>query len=304
MLWLWNGVCTAMFFVATRASFGPDGRERARVVTLLIAAALLNLSVAAIRLAFIGLSDGRMNGWAETRHPILGASVIGVCVLLAAGRMLEGRSRRLAGAVIVAGLAFIVLTGSRGPLIAIAGSLAVLLLGLRPRLLAAAAALGAACLAIVAVGAPALGAALAARIMQRGWSSRLDIWHLALREIAQRPLFGHGPGARLDRAVDNFPHDLFLSMLFYSGAVGLVLLLALLALAVRAAWLRPEPAARWTLLALLAHLVLSGLTDLSQITKGPSPMWYIVWLPVALALGPTRADAPAPAARRAGFAPM
>ncbi len=39
-------------------------------------------------------------------------------------------------------------------------------------------------------------------------------------------------------------------------------------------------------LALLANLVLTGLSDLSQVTKGPSPMWYIVWLPIVLALPP------------------
>jgi hypothetical protein len=38
----------------------------------------------------------------------------------------------------------------------------------------------------------------------------------------------------------------------------------------------------------LLHLVVSGLTDLSQITKGPGPLWFIIWVPIILALGPPR----------------
>jgi O-antigen ligase len=305
LLWLWNGLCTLLFFVAGRAAFGPAGAERERLVGLLIGCALANAAIAFARVAAFGMVNGRMVGWAETKHPILGASIIGVCVVLAAGRLLEGRSRSLAGAMVAAGLVFIVLTGSRGPLIAVSGALALLLLGCRPRLLLAALVVGAVAFAALAAAFPAAAADAWGRLMQRGWSSRLDIWRLALHEIAERPLFGHGPSARLDRTTDNFPHDLFLSTLFYSGAVGLLLLLALLALAALAAWRRPDRVARWTLLALLAHTILSGLTDLSQITKGPSPMWYIVWLPVALALGPglKRANAPALAGRPADCPP-
>jgi O-antigen ligase len=305
VLWLWNGLCTLVYFLALRRALRPGAPEGALLVTVLLACALANIAIAFLHLAAFGMVDGRMTGWAEARHPILGASIIGVCVILATGRLLDGRHRRLAGAVVIAGLAFIVLTGSRGPLLAIGGSLSLLLLFVRPRLLLAAAGLGVALIAAVAVAAPAALEDAWARLLQRGWSNRLDIWQLALREIAERPLFGHGPSARLDRASDNFPHDLFLSTLFYSGAVGLLLLLAVLALAARAAWRRPDRVTRWTLLALLAHTVLSGLTDLSQITKGPSPMWYIVWLPVALALGATLrpAVAPARAARPADYPP-
>jgi O-antigen ligase len=304
-LWLWNGLCTLVFFLATRLAFGAEGAERDKLIGLLTGCAAANIAVAFAHVALVGTVDGRMTGWAETRHPILGASVIGVCVLLATGRLLVGRGRPLAGATVAAGLAFIVCTGSRGPLIAIGGALALLLLGTRPRLLLVAVAVGAAATGLLALTFPALLADAWARLMQRGWSSRLDIWRLALREIAQRPLLGHGPSARLDRATDNFPHDLFLSTLFYSGAVGLLLLLALLALAAVAALRRPDRATRWTLLALLAHTVLSGLTDLSQITKGPSPMWYIVWLPIALSLGPPlrRANAPARAGHPADCPP-
>lgn len=285
LLWVWNGLNTLAFFLVARSAFGPAGKAREQVTTVLIVCGILNAAIGLIRALIVGFPDGRMNGWAETRHPILGAAIIGLCVLLAAGRLLAGRGLLLNAVAVLIGLVFVVATGSRGPLAAVAASLALLLLGLRPRWFLGLAALGVLLLLAVHVLAPELQAALYERLFQRGWSNRLDIWSLALREIALRPLFGYGPSARIALPENNFPHDLFLSTLFYSGAVGLLLLLALLALALRGAW-RARPAAeRWTLLALLLNMLLTGVSDLSQVTKGPSPMWYIVWLPVVLALG-------------------
>ncbi len=285
LLWIWNGLNTLAFFLAARAAFGTAGEGRERLVSVLTGCGLGNAVIGLALSLLRGFPDGRMNGWAETRHPILGAAIIAVVVLLAAGRLLQRRAPLANGAVVAVGLGFIVATGSRGPLIAVAAALALLLLGLRPRLLLAAIPLGAAASLAATLVLPRLPAMLAARLLARGWSSRLDIWTLALHESASRPLLGYGPSARLARAVDNFPHDLFLSTLFYSGAIGLALLLALLALALGAAW-RAQPAVeRWTRLALLLNLLLTGVSDLSQVTKGPGPMWYLLWLPVVLALG-------------------
>ena len=284
LIWLWNGLNTLAFFLAARMAFGRAGEGRERLIPVLIGCGLANAVIGLALATLRGFPDGRMNGWAETRHPILGAAIMAVVVVLAAGRLLSGRGVRLNGAAVALGLLFIVATGSRGPLLAVAAALALLLLGLRPRLLLVLAGIGVAML----FGVPGLAQALSARLLERGWSDRLEIWRLALHEVARRPLFGYGPSARLDRAADNFPHDLFLSTLFYSGAVGLFLLLVLLALAGWGAWRARPAAARWTLLALLLNTLLTGVSDLSQVTKGPGPMWYIVWLPVVLALGAPR----------------
>ena len=284
-LWLWNGLCTLVFFAAARAAFGGPGAARERLISVLIGGALLNTAIVFARTLLQGMADDRLAGWAETRHPILGASVIGTCVLLAASRLLQRRGRSLALAAVSAGLLFIVLTGSRGPLIAIAASLALLLALTRRRLLLAAGCAGVLALGLLAIAEPTLLQTAWSRLLERGWSNRLDIWQLAIREIEVRPLFGYGPSARLDRATDNFPHNLFLSTLFYSGGVGLLLLLGVLALGLRAAARQPDRIVRATSLALLLHLVLSGVSDLGQITKGPGPLWYIVWIPLVLALG-------------------
>jgi len=62
-LWLWNGLCTLVFFAAARIAFGAEGGGRDRLVTVLIACALGNAAIAFVHLAIVGPVDGRMTGW-------------------------------------------------------------------------------------------------------------------------------------------------------------------------------------------------------------------------------------------------
>ena len=129
--------------------------------------------------------------------------------------------------------------------------------------------------------------------MRPGTSGHFEAWRLAWSGIAARPLFGNGLAADLPLtygADKRFPHDLFLSLLFYSGAVGLALFLPLLAM-VATRVIRARDA--WVGSLLVSGLV-AGLTDFGQITKGPGPLWLIIWLPLALA---ARASAGAQQAR-------
>ncbi|MBC7636383.1 MAG: O-antigen ligase family protein [Acetobacteraceae bacterium] len=288
LIWVWNGACTLGLFITALATLREDAAARDKLLMVLIIGGLVN-AVLAIGM-FLHAPSDRMTGWAETRHPILGASIIGGSVVLATGHMLRGQQRAVMAATIASGLLFIVLTGSRGPLIAIGGALVMLLAALRPRVLAGAALGLMGALGAVFVASPGNLQAAFARAMERGWSNRLEIWDISLGKIAQTPIFGSGPATLLDRPGENFPHNLVLSTWLYSGLIGVMLLLALLAFAARAAWSDADRIMRWTLLALLLHLALSGLTDLSQVTKGPGPMWYILWLPIVLALSAQRAD--------------
>jgi hypothetical protein len=62
----------------------------------------------------------------------------------------------------------------------------------------------------------------------------------------------------------------------------------LLVVAGRIAWRQPHGVDRSLRLTLLAYLVASGMTDISIVIKGPSPMWYMVWLPLILCVGADR----------------
>src|SRR5690606_32380954 len=110
-------------------------------------------------------------------------------------------------------------------LIAIAGTTLFLLAMSRPRYLKTACGAVLTAMALLWMLAPDMVTQAWLSLTERGWSSRLDIWVLTLDQIGDRLLFGHGPVARLNRATDNFPHNLFLSTLFYSGIVGFLMLL-------------------------------------------------------------------------------
>jgi O-antigen ligase len=294
-LWLWNCLCTLGFFLNLLLVAVPAAGS-ARLSSTLIGMGTLNAVFSIGRFLVAGGVGERMPGWAETRHPILGAGIIGLCLVLALGRACTpGIGRRvraglLAAVVVMAG--FIWLTGSRGPLVAVAAGCAVLLLGLPRRvLLGLVAAVLLAVLGLHLADRSVLPEALG-RLTERGWSSRLDIWQQSLEMIRLRPVFGHGLTALLPRAKDAFPHDLYLSTLLYGGAVGLALLLGSFALAARGVARLPAGLERRTLAALGVTACLIGATDLSQVVKGPGPMWYIIWLPLVLCVAAARRAAP------------
>jgi O-antigen ligase len=291
-LWLWNCFCTLGFFLAALKLATP-ARDAGFLGTALIAAGTANAAWAIARFIAAGAAEERMPGWAETRHPILGATIIGLCLILALGRVARARwPARLALLAAVAVMAaFIWLTGSRSPLGATLAGCAVLLAGLRWRPIAAGAALMLAAVLALHLYDPRVTGDIVAHLTDRGWSQRLGIWHQSLAMIGEAPLFGHGLTALLPRAEDRFPHDLYLSTWLYGGMVGLGLLLASLALVARGLWRAPEGWERLTMGGLLVCAMVTGLTDLAQVVKGPGPMWYIVWLPLALGIAYIRRSA-------------
>ena len=297
-LWVWNAFCTLLFVWGCHEAFTRSEAWRDRLITVLIVCGTLNAWIAIIRLPFVRNAwdhdSLRMPGWAETRHPILGAIIIGVPVLLAASRLLQRRAVRANAFALASCLGFIALTGSRGPILAIGGALTLFLAMARPRLLAIVVVAGLVVLCAVELLAPAILAAVWHGLTDRGSSDRLIIWRLSLKAIGTSPWVGLGPTARLDRVNEGFPHNLFLSTLFYAGVVGLVLLLSLLALVGRIAWRRPPGVDRSMRIALLIYPMLAGMTDLSILIKGPAPMWYMVWLPLIICMGSDRPSGAAP----------
>ena len=278
-------VDSAMTLVFLFAMLGglATAAQRRRLGSVLIWAGAANAVLSVALGHFFPLPTERLHGWGVTSHPILGASVMSMAFLTALTRMLTERRHRLAhlgaGAAMTV---FLLMTESRGPLLAVL--VATLFLCLqgpwRWRALGAMAALG----LLWALLPASVRHHQEAAMVSRGSSHRLQIWSRTLELIGQRPLFGHGLAANLDLPGITFPHDLYLSVLFYSGVVGFVLF-ALLGFWVSLALWRAARSAEWLWMAALwVDALLSGLTDLGQITKGPGPMWFIFWLPVGLVL--------------------
>ena len=276
-----GAVCTLAFWFAV--SLGLDqapGRTRLARVLVGSGAANALAGVARYVLAPDDVLPGqvrRLHGWGITYHPVLGAVVFAVCLLTALDLARHDRRNRvwhLAAATVI-GVA-VLLTESRGPALALAAGALVLLVRGRP--------IGRVAPALLAV-LPLGWFAWRMGLIRTGDSGHVDVWRLTWAQIQGRPWLGYGLAADLLPALGadkRFPHNLYLSVLFYSGAIGLVLFAAwaaLLTIRLKRARLGPDGA--W-LAALWVNALIAGMTDFGQITKGPAPLWIILWLPAGL----------------------
>jgi O-antigen ligase len=284
-----GAVCTYVYVAALLGTLS-DASMRRQVGTLLIWAGAANALWAIGRGVALQTMAPQLLGWGVTHHPILGASVMAVCLLTALIRALaEPRFRWAHAAACAVMTAFILLTEARGPLLACVVGAAIIGAGGRWR--------GRAFLALICVSFALHREPESWRrhqigvLMDRGLHDRPEIWSRTLELIREKPLFGHGLAANLDLPGITFPHDLALGVLFYSGLVGFALFVWLLVLVAQRLMRMPSGPERLWLIALCANAMVAGLTDLGQITKGPGALWFIFWLPVGLVLAyPTRSS--------------
>ncbi len=276
---------TAAFVIALRDTFEAPSLRR-RWAAVLVWAGTANAAWSLL-VGLPGLIAGqRILGWGVTRQPILGGAVMSLACLTALARAAEpGRTRRSRNLYLAACLVmamFVLAMQSRGALLALTGGLVWLLAASPWRTRVGVALLAAICACLLLPAS--LRRQAASLLLDRGSSHRFEIWRVTTRLILQKPAFGHGLAANVPPSPTGFPHSLVLSLLFYSGAVGLILFAALAWRALRRlAASSPTPERAW-IAALCLSGTLAGLTDLGQITKGPGPLWFIVWAPLLLAL--------------------
>jgi O-antigen ligase len=229
--------------------------------------------------------DPRLWGWGVAEHPILGAMVMTTAYLTAFSRGLARPAAWWNFAAAAVMLIFIGWCESRGPLVA-AFAATLFLLSRHVRRWWPAAIVAALAAAADLANTPA-GAHVWSVLARRGFSHRWEIWRATLGAIGQRLWFGHGLGGQMHLPVGGqditFPHDLYLSLLYYSGVVGLALFVALMGVLALRLWRERDAETPWLAAMGVATLV-GGLTDLGQVTKGPGPMWFILWVPVGLVL--------------------
>ncbi len=287
--WIVNALWTLILMLNFVSAAEDEPRTRDRVMLVLIYGAAINALISVVLFVLKGDFTGRLWGWGLTGNPVMGAAIMDICLLLALNQALVNARHRLP--VIISGLlmlAFLVLSYSRSALLA--AGVVVLLLALGKRPLAAVLVF-----AGLAVGAlvfwkfgPVLFPTLWDNLASRGDDCHVQLWQASWHAIRVHPIIGYGPSATLPHMDGKYcppypaPHSLYLSTLYYSGAIGL----GLFAVTIVLLWRHLLAATRgfsrrlWLSVGLVPLIV--GLTDLVQIIKGPSVMWYILWVPMLL----------------------
>lgn len=293
MFWIVNSLWTLVLVFNFLAALNEEPRTRSRLICVLVYGGAINALVSLALFAAQGDITARLWGYGVTSNPVMGSAMMDICLLLALGAAREEPALRLPmAAAALPMLGFLAFSYSRTALLAIAAAGLLISLGGRPLLAMLTG------LVIAAAGAvwwkfgQTLFPDLWANLASRGADCHAQLWAAGWRAISQRPVIGYGPSAVLPKTglTGPFcppypsPHDLYLCILYYTGAIGLALFLITVALL----WWQLRAATKgfdrrlWLAVGLVPLIV--GISDLIQIIKGPSPMWYIFWMPMLLIL--------------------
>ncbi|WP_439860727.1 O-antigen ligase family protein [Pseudomonas sp. MBLB4136] len=125
-------------------------------------------------------------------------------------------------------------------------------------------------------------------LLSRGTSYRLELWQDAFGKISQRPWLGFGLDASLEIQLPGLsvplsePHGFAISVLYYTGIVGLCLWLAMHLAALRQCWVNRGNYLFIVAGALMVYGIGGGLTEGGGILARPKEHWFLTWIPLAL----------------------
>lgn len=262
-------------------------RQRSELFYKTIAVAALLAPIGAlyeIARFFIADHGMRLASDGALYNPLLISHVYGFFTALWLGWLLtQSNSRRVAcgGLIALILLLLLVLTGSRTPLLAITATTVALTVvsGSRKGLFM---------LAVLAAFALVAGFVFPEIVTQRGLSYRPEIWSEAMRQILERPWFGHGFGTPLFIKLSEIPypfrdpHNLTLAVLFDGGVVGLFAWVVVYATAFSVIWkCREHP---WAIIcsATVVYGLVAGMTEGGSFLSRPKEHWFLIWIPLAL----------------------
>jgi len=226
-------------------------------------------------------------------HPIDSAATYGLVAVLLMFTLFPGRPEPKLGAwlwplSLIAVMAFIAMTQTRGVIISLAGVTALGLAAQKKRRLLL-------ILAILTVAT--LGVIIASMHhpegmvgFERRFAVRWEIWQVSLGLIREHPWFGFGLNEHQTLYLshggyEGVAHSLYLENLLFGGLVGTGILGLLLAAALRQSWREYRRNGDFLYPALVLFPMFSGISTgyltLSKIT----PEWIQFWLPMGLIIG-------------------
>ncbi len=134
-------------------------------------------------------------------------------------------------------------------------------------------------------------------IYRDGLSFRPQNWLLTLSYIVDKPLLGYGSNATFHYTVTQMvngiklsciiphPHNLYLSIFYFSGLIGLTLYLAMLTKLLVSVKKYLHDDFVWLALGILLFSLSVQLFEIAEIVTKPNKYYMIMWLPIGIFIG-------------------
>lgn len=293
---VWTRALLVFFFVVAMAECQLRGQlQRWMGVALTVVGAGVVL-VALANFYATDPADGRLNGLGQLDTHVVAALVYGVVLLFVLHTATMFDSRRIKAAALLVALVIayaVYLSDSRNAWVSV--TLGVFAYGLAYRaaywrqfLITL---VGMGILMGILVVALAFGDATAQMVLPRGSSFRPEIWGETLRLILEEDalLIGRGILTSDDVMAGGIlmphVHNLYLALVHQGGLVALLLYIAVLTSAVLANFRKFDLADARLGLSILFLALFSHLLDGHELIDKIGDTWFLVWMPVGLALG-------------------
>lgn len=125
-------------------------------------------------------------------------------------------------------------------------------------------------------------------ILNRGLSYRPELWNIALEKIKNSPIFGYGFGAETNFYIDSLktvfrePHNIHLSILYFTGISGFILWTGMHLLALYTCIQNKNKPLFILASCLIIYGITAGMTEGGGLLPRPKEHWFITWIPLAL----------------------
>ncbi len=239
--------------------------------------------------------DGRLNGLGQLDTHVVAALVYGVVLLFVLQHFLDTKHNLLKFSlgVIILLIAFaVLLSDSRNAWVSALIGCITLVLAWRvddPKKFAIALA-SATVLLLAVLTALISNTTMVEWILPRGDSFRLSIWTHTLERIQDgNAWIGLGIITDDDLAIGKLtfphPHNMYLAVAYQSGIIGLLLYLTVLGSSLKSLIEHYEHPDAKIALAILSLALSSHLLDGHELIDKVGDTWFLIWLPVGIALG-------------------
>lgn len=228
-------------------------------------------------------AGSRFIGSGALSNPLLSSHIFGLFSVLFFTLSLTIKNIKITAIYIAIGsilVIAVVATGSRTPLLALIATAAWISLILKNKKSIIIIVFSAAVLACIYLVYPEA-------LLSRGLSYRPELWSVAINQIIEKPILGYGFDSNSGFYISSLgiafrePHNIHLSILYFTGIVGFTLWCVMHIYALWSCWKNKTETLFVIASALLVYGIAAGMTEGGGLLPRPKEHWFITWIPLA-----------------------